>query len=43
MFAVAVFGSHRGPYVGTIESTAMQIAASFSLATPYATPTAIRS
>ncbi|MBA3453484.1 MAG: hypothetical protein H0T42_10365 [Deltaproteobacteria bacterium] len=33
VFAIAVFGSYRGPYVGTIESSAMLIAASFSLAT----------
>lgn len=33
IFAIAVFGSYRGPYIGTVESTAMLIAACFSLAT----------
>lgn len=33
VFAIAVFGSHRGPYVGTVESAGMLIAACFSLAT----------
>jgi hypothetical protein len=33
VFAISVFGSYRGPYVGTIESSAMLIAACFSLAT----------
>ena len=33
VFAVAVFGSFRGPYVGTVESTAMLIAACWALAT----------
>lgn len=33
VFAVSVFGAYRGPYVGTIESGAMLIAACASLAT----------
>jgi hypothetical protein len=33
VFAVAVFGAYRGPYIGTIEAAAMLIAACTSLAT----------
>lgn len=33
VFAVAVFGSYRGPYVGTIEATALLITACGSLGT----------
>jgi len=33
IFAISVFGSYRGPYVGTLEASSMLVAVCFSLAT----------